>query len=364
MQASIPEGSGELAKIGPHCSGAGRATDGLFIPNFCDLRMVFAIVVVGELFALVLVLTPSRAQGQPWEDLALVSLFVQWVGLTSAALLCLCRTRLRRFSNAVAGLLSYGVVLLVTAVLSEVAHWVLQPWMQRAFLYQNVAIAAIVAAVVLRYFYLQFQWKMHLESETRARLQALQSRIRPHFLFNSMNTIASLTRSQPAAAERAVEDLADLFRISLRDARTPHQLADEVGVCQQYLRIEALRLGERLNTTWDIDSLPRDALLPALSLQPLVENAVYHGIESQPGGGTLWITGKRHRDQIMITIGNTCGPPAATWGGAHRTGNRMAQANVAQRLQAFFGSRAAVTVAASERTYQVQLRFPYLSHRI
>lgn len=325
--------------------------------------MVFAMVVVGELFAFVLVLTPSKASDQPWGDLALVSLFVQWVGLTSAAVLCLCRTGLRRFNNAVAGLLSYGIVLLVTAGLSVVTDWVLAPWPGHAFLYQNLAIAAIVAAVVLRYFYLQFQWKMRLESETSARLQALQSRIRPHFLFNSMNTIASLTRSQPVAAERAVEDLADLFRISLRDATAPHRLADEVAVCQQYLGIEALRLGERLRTTWDLGQLPKDALLPALSLQPLVENAVYHGIEPQPGGGTLWITGQRQRDQIMISIGNSCGRRPATGGNRHRAGNRMAQTNVAQRLQAFFGPRARVKVEANHHTYQVQLRFPYLAWR-
>lgn len=149
--------------------------------------------------------------------------------------------------------------------------WFAQQQLQQAadswhleFLLRNIAIAAIVSALAFRYFYVQLQWRLNLESEAEARIQALQSGIRPHFLFNSMNIIANFIRSQPALAEQVVEGLADLFRVSLGDTRVPVTLERELEVCHEYLRIEQLRLGERLSIEWCIDSLPADALVPAL----------------------------------------------------------------------------------------------------
>ena len=218
-----------------------------------------------------------------WHDIALVSLFVQWVALSSAGLLCLLRPRLRAMNNSLAGAVGYGLILLVTLVLSEAAFWFVSQQIVQAnfstawkfdssvawydqrsrvhlpvtayghieFLLRCLGISAIVSALALRYFYVQFHWKANLESESRARIQALQSRIRPHFLFNSMNTIASLTRTDPALAEQVTEDLADLFRVSLSDAGIAVALRDEIMLCDQYLRIEQQRLGDRLTMSWD-----------------------------------------------------------------------------------------------------------------
>ncbi|MDE2089240.1 MAG: histidine kinase, partial [Gammaproteobacteria bacterium] len=174
--------------------------DGLFLPDFCNVRVVFAVVIISELLAFVLTLAPTGARSDVWDDLSLISLFVQWVALSSAALLCLARPWLARFGNRPAAGFSYLIVLAVTTALSEVtyriahhadigvvlpAHW------HSGFLLRNLGIGAIVGAVALRYFYVQYQWKRHIEAEARARIQALQARIRPHFLFNSMNTIAA-----------------------------------------------------------------------------------------------------------------------------------------------------------------------------
>ena len=370
---------GDLGSVGTRFKGGARtpitggmelqpvpgARDALFLPNFCDVRLIFVAVLLGELLALVLVLVPAPAVGF-WGALSSVSLFVQWVGLTNMALLCVGRRWLRRFGNVAAGLISYALVLGVTAVLSVVVSWLLPlggvalgpvSGVDWGLLGRNLAVTSIVTAVTLRYFYVQFQWKTNLESETQARIQDLQSRIRPHFLFNSMNTIASLTRSQPEVAERAVEDLAELFRASLGDARVPVTLHRELEVCRHYLEIEALRLGERLRTEWSVDAFSDDAVLPALSVQPLVENAVYHGIEPVTAGGVLCIAVVTDGDErVNVTIRNPVSPGTEN---SYRQGNRMALENVRERMQAFFNGQARLDAGVDGDEYEVSLSFPH-----
>ncbi len=342
--------------------------DTLFLPDFCDIGILFAVVLIGELLAFVLVLVPF-ASGEFWHDLAVTSLFIQWVGLTSTGLLCASRRWLLRMSNALAATYSYLLILAVTAGLSWAAVWVLGggamaalfagalPW---DVLARNVAIGAIISAVALRYFYVQYQWKRNLEREALARFQALQSRIRPHFLFNSMNTIASLTRTRPETAERAVEDLADLFRVSLGDAREPVTLERELEVCRRYLQIEELRMGSRLRVEWDLADCPKDALLPALSVQPVVENAVYHGVEPAAEGGVVRVSAGTDAGGVRVAVANSV-PSKARPG--HREGNRMALDNVAERLAVFFGRRASLETAVDKGLYRVTLRFPYLGSK-
>jgi len=228
------------------------------------------------------------------------------------------------------------------------------------FLLRNLGIAAVVALATLRYFYVQHQWQARAESEAQARIQALQSRIRPHFLFNSMNTIASLTRSEPALAEQVTEDLASLFRVSLGDARLPGTVAQELEVCRQYLRIEAQRLGERLDIQVDSEGLPGDGMLPALTLQPLLENAIYHGVEPAPDGGQVRVSGRFEDQRIVISVENTV-PPAPSRSGArgHRDGNSMALDNVRQRMEAFFSGEARVETSSGDGRFRVEVEFPY-----
>lgn len=341
--------------------------DTFFLPDFCSIRMVFAVVVVGELLAFLLVLSPANTSRDRWGDLALISLFIQWVDLSSVALLCACRRCFRMIGNAKAGVISFGLVLLVVAVLSESTYWLVQYRLPAIelhagwhldFLFRNLCIGAIVAAVALRYFYVQFQWRRNIESEARARIQALQSRIRPHFLFNSMNTIASLTQAQPSLAEQMLVDLADLFRVSLGDARIPVSLEREIEVCREYLRIEQQRLDDRLTIELRLDNLPSNALLPALSLQPLVENAIYHGIEPDPDGGVVTISGEWDGDHLVLEISNSVPRCSAQ---ERSTGNQMALDNVRQRLEAFFGQQGDLRVESGGDGYVVRVSFPYVS---
>ncbi|MEO5574008.1 MAG: histidine kinase [Gammaproteobacteria bacterium] len=342
--------------------------DNLFLPNFCGVRMVLALVIIAQLLAFVLILGPYNNTDR-WTDLSLISLFIQWVALSSAALLCLSRPLLRKLGNIPAACLSYILLIAITALVSEAVYrllqnealnvWVPITW-HRDFLLRNIGISAIVSALALRYFYVQHQWKKNLESEANSRIQALQARIRPHFLFNCMNTIASLTRTQPQVAEATVQDLADLFRASLSDSQLRVPLSAELELSRKYLQIEKLRLGERLNVVWEMDDVPQDALVPSLSIQPLVENAIYHGIEPLPGGGTIRISGHKDNKLIHIIIDNPLLPSEVP---ARTQGNGMAMQNIRQRLEAYYGKHGKLRVEHTDKypgRYVVQLSFPYL----
>ena len=272
----------------------GAALDDFFIPDLCANRMVVAVVLTAELIAVTLSL--ARPSADFLMELARISMFLQWLGLTSAALLCYARPVLARLSTPRASLGAFALLMLNTAFVSEAALFVggtfgaidlpviLFPREYWPFLLRNEGICVIVSAMLLRYFYITHEWQRHVRAEARARIEALQARIRPHFLFNSLNTIASLTRSDPARAEEAVEDLADLFRATLRDSHSALRLKEEFELTRVYQRIEEVRLGERLKVRWDVADLPMRAFVPGLTIQPLLENAIYHGIEPLPRG--------------------------------------------------------------------------------
>jgi len=349
---------------------ASNQTDNFFLPDFCSVRMVFAVVVISELLAILLTLAPLKSSGDRWNDLSIISLFVQWVGLSSAGLLCVTRSYLARMSEIWAAINSYLLLLLTTVIITVLAfvvgasfnleNWSTDFWhpsdWQLSLLTRNVSISAIVSIIVLRYFYVQHQWKQNVRAEAQSRLQALQSRIRPHFLFNSLNTIASLTQIDADQAEAAVENLADLFRNNLADASTHITLAEELVLTQRYLDIEKLRLGSRLNLRWSVDELPADAYVPRLILQPLLENAIYHGIEPIANGGMIGVDGRLYGNEIYISISN---PVAHENNSEQRQGNQIAQDNVRQRLAAIYGEKGKLTVQEGDDDYIITLIVPY-----
>jgi two-component system sensor histidine kinase AlgZ len=339
--------------------------DTFFLPDFCNVRMVFAVVVIGELLAFTFTLSPFKTGGDRWSELSIISLFIQWVGLSSAALLCIARKWLSTINEKWAATLSYLIILVTTAILSEATFWITREYSLQInppdwhvdLIIRNVSISAIVSAIALRYFYVQHQWKQKIQAESQARIQALQARIRPHFLFNSMNTIASLTRTQPELAEEAVEDLADLFRQSLADARHMVSIEEELELCNRYLRIEKLRMGDRLNISWQIDTLPKDALIPALSIQPLLENAIYHGVEPFAQGGTIEVHGTNNAGFIDLSVKNPL--PAANQT-KQRNGNKMALDNIKHRLEAYYDAKGKLQINYLDSYFIVKLIFPYL----
>jgi two-component system sensor histidine kinase AlgZ len=335
-----------------------KRTDDFFLPDFCGLQVVFGLVILSELFALVLALA-----GPPvdfWGRLALISLFMQWAGLSAAAVWCSGRRWLGRLGTVGGSAVAYLLLLLVVALLSEAALRIMEatgagsgPADAGLFLWRNLAIGAIVGAIVLRYFYVQHQWKRQVRSESEARLQALEARIRPHFLFNSLNTAASLVHDHPAEAEAAMEDLADLFRASLGDSRRQVTFGAERELTTRYLHLERLRLGDRLAVEWRVDDVGDDLPMPPLLLQPLVENAVYHGVAQCPQGGTVTISGRREAGRVVLEVENPCPPTAAD---SH--GNRMALDNIRGRLAALYGPAARLETVDGGGRFVARLLLP------
>lgn len=335
----------------------------IFLPDFCGIRIVFTVVVVAELLAFTILLTTPLEQHLSWDKLGMISLFIQWIALSSAAMLCISRKWLIRFNDTMAGYVSYLIVLVVTLLVSEIAYWSIEymglgkknDW-HLDFLMRNMGISAILGGIILRFIFLQYQQKMHMQAHADARIQALQARIRPHFLFNSMNTIAALIRSQPGNAEEAVEDLADLFRASLNEGKQLVSMAGEIDNVRRYLHIEELRLGDRLKVSWQLQEIPMDAQIPVLALQPLLENAIYHGIEMLPDGGEIQVCGKRQDDWLNITITNPCLPPEQS---IRTQGNKMAIKNINERLMIAFGPPSGLKLNRQEKTCQLDIIFPY-----
>jgi len=220
-------------------------------------------------------------------------------------------------------------------------------------LLRELAFALLAVGGLLSYFRLRA--RALSPALVEARLQALQARIRPHFLFNSINGVLSLVRSDPRRAEEALHDLADLFRVLMRDNRDLTPLADEVHLCRQYLDLEKLRLGERLIVDWNVKSMPEDALVPPLVLQPLLENAVYHGVEPSPMPAALTINIFLSRGEVHAILKN----PYREDGGRHHRGNRMAIANIRERLALHFDAEAALESRVTKDSYEVHIRMPY-----
>lgn len=343
--------------------------DAALLPDFRTPSAVFLLVLVAEVLALLLTLAQWDRIGQFWVTLGLHSLFVQWVTLSSAALLSGPGRRWRQGSSPWPAVMAFAVVeavaliyaLLVIEYAPRLGYTeLLAVRAPELFLVSTLGISGIAVLLMLRYLRLQQRWRSQVQAEAHARMQALQARIRPHFLFNSLNTIAQLIRRHPDQAEEAVLDLADLFRAALRD-RDTLPLGEELELIRGYLRLQALRLGDRLRVDWALsETLPLTAPVPALILQPLVENAVVHGIQPSTEGGTIRIalavdsvvgSGPRLRCEIGNPVpreGNAPGEP----------GTGMALDNVRQRLALLYGARAQLTLHNTPDAFRVVLVLP------
>ena len=218
-------------------------------------------------------------------------------------------------------------------------------------------LGVITSGILLTYFRLRTLGLSRALHD--ARLQVLRARIRPHFLFNTLNAVLSIVRTQPRQAETALEDMADLFRMAMSDARDLVSLQNEIELCKQYMALEQLRMGERLRVEWETINLPEDALIPHLLLQPLLENAVYHGIEPLPLGGCIKVVLLRSGDELQIKVENPCLP---RHDGGHR-GNKIALQNIRERLDLLFDVEARYQVDVGTDFYRVQIVLPYVSER-
>ncbi len=339
-----------------------QADDG-FLPDFCSAPVVMNVVIIAEMFAFVTTLITRRISFSILEDLLLISLFVQWIAISSIAALCYTRRYLNRLPNVRALGMSYALLLLVTLLVSEAAIWVLyalgristpRPEWHLYFHIQNFTVSLLVNGLALRYILAKHELRQRTLSEARAKIQALQSRIRPHFVFNSLNIIASLTRNEPARAEAAIEDMADLFRMMLSEDEQLVPIKKEVDVAKKYLALETLRLDQRLHVEWDIGTFPRKAAVPVLTLQPLLENAVRHGIEALPTGGTVAVKLWEESGDIHIRVDN----PYPTKSKTRPDFPSRSLDNIRQRLQSHYGDAARLETRGENGQFSVTVVVP------
>ena len=332
-----------------------------YLPDFCAAGTILVILLVAELVAILLTLV-SYDPGAFLTELSKMSMFVLWLALLGDGVLCMIRPWAEKQGHMGAFVVCFIVLEVLCLVLAEVtwqltgifAEAVIIDSTHSGFLLKTFAASTIVIALSMRYLYISSEWRRSIMLEAQSRISALQAMIRPHFLFNSLNTIASLTRTDPRRAEESVEDLADLMRANLNARKDRTTLKEELETAAIYQRIEKLRLGDRLSVRWDVDALPMRALIPSLTIQPLLENAIYHGIELLPEGGEVTVSGRRDDDDLEIRISN----PVADGESRKTGGNKMAMSNILQRFELAYGHRAEVRLEAEADQYTVHLRFP------
>ncbi len=319
------------------------------LPNFCNLGIMLRLLLIVNLMCVAAAVVRSNGQ-DGWEQFLLISAVAQPVIILSLVTFCVLRRPLARLGywRGVAAI--FALESLIGAVFWFLLQSML-PFSQPIAPWQFVFFFAFTTAVVLLYFDLRA--RSLSPALTEARLQALQARIRPHFLFNTINAVLSLIRAEPRRAERMLEDVSDLFRVLMADNRKLVPLADEIALCRKYLEIEHIRLGDRLIVAWNIDAMPPVAMVPPLILQPLVENAVYHGIEPHEGGGEVTIDIERKGKQFVIRLTNPF-DSAST----HISGNRMAIANIRERLQLHFDAEASLQAEVVKDKYVVTIIMP------
>ena len=326
---------------------------GIRLPNFCNLGVMLRSLLLANLFVVAAALVRASSLAAAALEFQLMAAYLEPVLIVSLLALCAARRALHAMGY-VAALGTIAAFEVLVAWIVALAAAELMPGVRSIPLAHVALLTLFVTACILGYFDLRARALSPAVAE--ARIQALQARIRPHFLYNSINAVLSLIRSEPRRAERALEDMADLFRVLMADNRTLAPIGNEVELARQYLAIETLRLGERLRVSWRTGGMPADALVPPLILQPLAENAVYHGIEPSPDGGEVAIEVGLSGGQLVMTLTNPL--PAES---RQTVGNKMALANIRERLQLHYDAEASMKSEVRDGIYRVTIRIPYLT---
>jgi two-component system sensor histidine kinase AlgZ len=333
-----------------------------YLPDFCQLPRIAAVCGVAQVVVVLIFLAPSKNSLITGTTFLFASAFAQWLALTAALVLC----KSRHLVNKLQPFLGYSVAAVLPATITALAAGLVF-YLDRTlaagyfkdvnvwrFVSGIVLIVGMLCAVLLRYFYVREQWQSQVKAHAKASLQALQARINPHFLFNSMNTIAALVRKDPKTAEKAIEDLSDLFRAALGDENTHSTLTDELHIAKQYLAIEQLRFGHRLRMQWQLaDDLPMHCRMPRLLLQPLLENAVVHGIALFPDGGEIIFSAVKDKNKLLLQVRNPVTNEASNSGHGH------ALDSIQKRIALYYGNSATLTKEIQNGFYICTISIPY-----
>jgi two-component system sensor histidine kinase AlgZ len=309
------------------------------LPDLCSATATLPLILIAALVALALAIARTDLVDF-WADLGRLALLCEFLTLTSAAALCLLRRILPDSDRRLVLVLAFMILIVIDWGIAEAAWYLLAAFDRQLpydatghllWVFRIAVVALIVDALVLRYLYVTAEWRARVRREAASKLEALTARIRPHFLFNTLNTAAALAADKPEETERTLEDLSELFRANLAERGPRVRLAEEIELVRRYLAIEKRRLGERLQIDWRTSESADVALVPTLLLQPLVENAVTHGVEPATAGGTVTIEVRRAEQRLDITVTNPLGETI------HEGGHGIGLAGVRARLALAFG---------------------------
>ncbi len=340
------------------------------LPDFCSGPVLLSVALITQLVAMLVMFVTQPVGAFFWERFALLTLYLQWNGLCGAAVLCQARSWLSRMPIWFVLFTSYVLLLGVTALLAELSWMLIRVlgWSsmleirgRSSFVVGSLGVAAIFIAFVFRYFWVQYQWRVQIQAQAESRYLALQARIRPHFLFNTLNTLSALIRKDPRLAESMVDDLSDLFRVSLEKRHRLVPLHDEIDTARSYLNIEQVRVGDRLIVEWAIADATLDVPVPVLSLQPLVENAVHHGVMHRDEGGTIRISTELQKhgsgvDYLLLTVVNPVPEVPVP-----SQGSRLALTNLTERLRIAYDGRASLHGERKDDHFRIEMRLPVVT---
>ena len=355
------------------------------MPNFRNLGIMLRILLISSGLAILQAILQANAWTDVSQRLMQIVTLLTPVLLTSLLLLWAAQPWLNRLPYWQGTMATMVLAVILTLSIYEYGSDLYSPLGRPGYYFDEARYAllsVVMCGILLLYF--RLRTKRLSRALHEARLQVLRARIRPHFLYNTINAVLGIIRAQPKKAETALEDMADLFRMAMSDARDLVPLNREIQLSKQYIALEQLRMGERLSVDWQMQDVPDNALIPPLLLQPLLENAVYHGIEALPEGGNIKIVLRRSGDELRLTVENPCvergtrgshgagdhqhhdepekSVPPAT-GHKQRSNNKMALQNIRERLDLLFDAEARYQVESGKNFYRVEIVLPYVKVR-
>ena len=338
-----------------------------FFTKIGQWQHLLELIVASNVLAMVLALAEARS----WQALETARVlqymcFINWVILSFSALVDYFQEFFAKFSQKMALILGFIllqlVVLFTTCAVNIIQYWAspLTDFSEQV-LFQGVGLhlsyGILLGAFCMRYLYMREQWLKQQYSELNARIQAMQARIHPHFLFNSLNSVVSLIAIDPDRAENMLISLSRLFRASFQELKLV-SLGEEIDLCQQYLSIEKMRLGERLKVAWNIQATSLElkrVTIPLLTLQPLLENSIFHGVEKVLQPSTISVLVEILQNQVSIVITNPYSHDTIK----SRQGNGIAIENVKQRLKAYYGQTVKFQVYGGVSLYTTVVSYHY-----
>lgn len=326
-----------------------RLAVGLSLPDFRNLGAIFRIVLVVNLLGALTVMVRADGIWQLLPEFLMMAARIELPLFLAVLSLYALGQRLRQLPRRTALTAIFSLVILIVFLTSFLLS------LEGSDLLRSLSWGIAATIVTLVYF----DYRAHTLSSalTEARLMALTARIRPHFLFNSLNCVLGFIRTDPRRAERGLEELADLFRVLMRDNRELVPLSEEITLCERYLELEQLRLGDRLTVRWDLQpslGALTAARVPPLMLQPLIENAVYHGVELMGEMSEIFVGIARHGNELRLEVDNPCPSRRVAQGG-----NRMALDNIRERLMLFYDLEARLDIDRGQGRFRVRIRLPF-----